>query len=156
MPKRFQNRAKIDEKSMPKRLRKTHRKKHKKNIKNWCQNGAKINEQSMKNRCRHGRRHRNEKRTLEVWISLKKSNPQILKIYENPKEILCFFEFRPFRFEGPPRRNTFKKRCQKSLKNMCFFIKKAFQNSFENRRWKHIKKSTQNYIKMEAKVVQQL
>ena len=49
------------------------------------QNGAKINEQSMKNRYRNGRRRRDEKRTFEVRISIKLSNPRILKKYEKPR-----------------------------------------------------------------------
>ena len=78
VPKRSQNGANINEKSMSKRLRKTDRK----NIEKTSKNGAKIDEKSMKNQCRNGRRRRDEKRTFEVGISINISNPRILKTYE--------------------------------------------------------------------------
>jgi hypothetical protein len=49
-------------------------------------------------------------------------NPRFSKIYEKHKEIQWFFEFQPFRFEGPAQTKTFKKRSQKTQNNMFFSL----------------------------------
>ena len=116
-------------------------KKKQKSMRKWSPNWWKL----MKNRRRNGRRRRDEKRTFEVWISIKISNSRILKIYEKHNGFIGVFEFRPFRFEGPAQTKTFKKLCQKTLKNTCFSWKNDFK-IIQKQRSKKVSNNHRNLI----------
>ena len=69
------------------------------------------------------------------------------------KGFIGVFEFRPFRFEGPAQRRTFKKRCKKTLKKRMVFHRTTITKSFKNRGRTQINKSSKNNAKMEPQMV---